>query len=283
MFEGSLKLELPTSVKCSATWETLNNIPLPESIRPSAEFPTLPPVMLAHFRSISERNESTKLNWLMDLTQHILQQDITNKILILVENSTVAEGICSALSLAMTSATSSILSTLHSADVLDSDNWSDKSYVRVDSSASQGQRAQLINLFTDDPTVAVCVATRSIAGVGLNLTVANVVVLFEPAPTLGEEAQAINRVMRLGQTRAVRIYRLYMKNSIEERRLWWRKKKGELGRSGIIASSDTMAPSFEDCGGVTDFGKVEEECTTSEVGGTNIPVLEEWRALLGSV
>jgi hypothetical protein len=261
LFEGTSTLQLgPT--RCHASWARLESIPPPahevqaDTIRPSAEYPCLPAEMLAHHRNLCAEGaegvgqggrSGIKLDWITKLIRKLLQEDITNKILILVETNAIVEGISMALEhdmlMGAATATSSALNVKHNFDSDDSDDneaWSGKSFVRVDTTGSQGYRAKQISLFTDDPTIAVCVATRNIAGVGLNLTVANVVVLFDPAPTLGEEGQAVNRVLRLGQTRSVRIYRVYMKNSLEERLLCWRKLNGELDSNVMGSSSFTV-------------------------------------------
>ena len=51
---------------------------------------------------------------------------------------------------------------------------------------------------------------------GLNLTSANHVVLLEPSMCPGVREQAIGRVFRLGQTRAVHVHHYFMRNTIEE-------------------------------------------------------------------
>jgi SWI/SNF-related matrix-associated actin-dependent regulator of chromatin subfamily A3 len=50
----------------------------------------------------------------------------------------------------------------------------------------------------------------------LNLTVANCVYLLEPQWNPMVENQAIARVLRLGQTRNVRVVRYIMKGTVEE-------------------------------------------------------------------
>jgi superfamily II DNA or RNA helicase len=143
--------------------------------------------------------------------------------------------------------------------------------------------------FTDDPLVSVCVATRNMAGVGLNLTAANVVVLLDPAKSLAEEGQAINRVLRLGQTRPVRVYRVFTRGTMEERLLQWRANQGELdvspgrgeeaeGRGAEEEIRHRMSHSLE-MAGASAFG---------EDGGEKVErvdriesTLQEWATLLG--
>lgn len=54
-------------------------------------------------------------------------------------------------------------------------------------------------------------------GVGLNLVVANKVILVDPWWNPAVEEQAIERVHRIGQKRPVEVWRLIINNSIESR------------------------------------------------------------------
>ena len=54
-------------------------------------------------------------------------------------------------------------------------------------------------------------------GVGLNLTVAQTVILCEPWWNPFVEEQAIDRIHRIGQTRPVRVLRLAIPDTVEDR------------------------------------------------------------------
>jgi len=71
-------------------------------------------------------------------------------------------------------------------------------------------------------------ASLAVCSVGLNLSKANQVVLMDSwwAPAI--EDQAVDRVHRLGQTREVTVFRLVMKESIEERVLGIQEEKRKL-------------------------------------------------------
>ena len=81
------------------------------------------------------------------------------------------------------------------------------------------RRQGLVDDFTTYDGPAVLVSQIEAGGVGLNLQTASVVVLCEPQlkPTL--EAQAVARVHRMGQVRAVRVHRLLSPDSVDERLL----------------------------------------------------------------
>ena len=80
-------------------------------------------------------------------------------------------------------------------------------------------RQQLVDDFSAVEGHAVLVSQIQAGGVGLNLQAASVVVLCEPQlkPTL--EAQAVARAHRMGQVRSVRVHRLLVVDSVDERLL----------------------------------------------------------------
>eukprot|EP00798_Chlamydomonas_sp_ICE-L_P030148 gene30148-35126_t len=97
-----------------------------------------------------------------------------------------------------------------------------------------------ISDFEDEPDVMILLVSLKAAALGVNLTVANHVVLMDLwwNPTI--EEQAIDRAHRIGQTRTVHVTRICIKNSVEDRilELQERKRKvvasvlNEAGRGG---------------------------------------------------
>ena len=65
-------------------------------------------------------------------------------------------------------------------------------------------------------------------GTGLNLTAADVVIHFDPWWNLAAQNQATDRVHRIGQKNVVTVYKLIMKNSIEEKILKLQENKMQL-------------------------------------------------------
>jgi SNF2 family DNA or RNA helicase len=65
-------------------------------------------------------------------------------------------------------------------------------------------------------------------GLGLNLTEADTVILYEPWWNPAVESQATDRVYRIGQKNKVFIYKLIVENSVEEKILELQKKKKDL-------------------------------------------------------
>uniref|UniRef100_A0A0D9X237 Uncharacterized protein n=1 Tax=Leersia perrieri TaxID=77586 RepID=A0A0D9X237_9ORYZ len=102
--------------------------------------------------------------------------------------------------------------------------------LRLDGSMTAKKRSEVIKQFSrvgpDAPTVLL--ASLKAAGAGVNLTAASTVYLFDPWWNPGVEEQAMDRVHRIGQTKEVKVLRLIVKDSIEERMLELQDKKREL-------------------------------------------------------
>jgi len=70
-------------------------------------------------------------------------------------------------------------------------------------------------------------------GLGLNLTTANSVYVMEPQFNPAAEAQAVDRVHRLGQKREVKTVRYIMRGSFEEHMLNLQDKKTKLANLSL--------------------------------------------------
>ncbi|KAL8837270.1 MAG: hypothetical protein Q9176_005804 [Flavoplaca citrina] len=101
-------------------------------------------------------------------------------------------------------------------------------YVRLDGKMARKQRATSLNSFKDDPIVTVILISIGAGGLGLNLTTGSKVYMMEPQFNPAAEAQAVDRVHRLGQTREVTITRFIMEGSFEEKMLALQRKKQNL-------------------------------------------------------
>lgn len=83
---------------------------------------------------------------------------------------------------------------------------------------SQPARAAVVAKFKAVPSDGmVLLISLKAGGVGLNLTEARRVFMMDPWWSFAVEAQAIDRVHRMGQESAVEIYRFIVKDSVEER------------------------------------------------------------------
>jgi SNF2 family DNA or RNA helicase len=87
-------------------------------------------------------------------------------------------------------------------------------------------------------------------GFGLNLTEADYCILLDPWWNPATEAQAVDRVHRIGQIRNVMVYRLVAKDTIEEKVMALKARKAELFASvldgGDLASARLTAADIQD-------------------------------------
>ncbi|KAI5288476.1 hypothetical protein KEM54_005187, partial [Ascosphaera aggregata] len=102
------------------------------------------------------------------------------------------------------------------------------SFARIDGKKKASERDEAIEMFSKNKSCTVMLASLSVCSVGLNLIAANQVILADSWWAPAVEDQAVDRVYRLGQTRATTIWRLVVENSIEDRVLEVQKKKREL-------------------------------------------------------
>ena len=84
-------------------------------------------------------------------------------------------------------------------------------------------------------------------GVGLNLTIANQVFLMDPWWSWAVEAQAVDRVHRMGQEKEVRVVRFVCEESIEEKMLRIQERKSWIaGSLGMVSESERRKQRLED-------------------------------------
>lgn len=94
-------------------------------------------------------------------------------------------------------------------------------------STSKDQRARLVKAFNAGEASVFLISLKA-GGTGLNLTAADVVIHYDPWWNLAAQNQATDRAHRMGQRQCVQVYKLIMKDTIEERILMLQEKKAEL-------------------------------------------------------
>lgn len=104
-------------------------------------------------------------------------------------------------------------------------------------STSASARKRIVERFQSDPECMVILLTLKVGGVGLNLTAADTVYLFEPWWNRAAEEQAINRLHRIGQRSTVSAFSLITVGTIEEKILQLQEQKSELFNELISADS----------------------------------------------
>ena len=71
--------------------------------------------------------------------------------------------------------------------------------------------------FLPRPDIFVFLLSTRAGGLGINLTAADTVIFYDHDWNPSNDAQAMDRAHRLGQTRQVTVYRLITKGTIDER------------------------------------------------------------------
>ncbi|KAI9364554.1 SNF2 family N-terminal domain-containing protein [Pilaira anomala] len=90
------------------------------------------------------------------------------------------------------------------------------SFVRLDGETKVMERQNLIDDFNDNQDIDVFLLSTKAGGFGINLTSANVVVLYDLDFNPQNDRQAEDRAHRVGQTKDVRIIKLISEDSVEE-------------------------------------------------------------------
>lgn len=90
-------------------------------------------------------------------------------------------------------------------------------YLRMDGKTPVKQRQTLVDQFNGDAGFDLFLLTTKVGGLGVNLTSANRVIIFDPDWNPSTDVQARERAWRLGQKREVSIYRLMTAGTIEEK------------------------------------------------------------------
>lgn len=90
-------------------------------------------------------------------------------------------------------------------------------YRRMDGTTLIKNRQDMVDEFNNDPKLHVFLLTTKVGGLGVNLTGANRVIIYDPDWNPSTDIQARERSWRLGQKREVEIYRLMSAGTIEEK------------------------------------------------------------------
>lgn len=101
-------------------------------------------------------------------------------------------------------------------------------YSYIDGSVDVKTRAKMVDAFQQREDTRVFLLSLKAGGVAINLTAADYVIIFDPWWNPAVEAQAIDRSHRIGQTKKVLVYRMVVKDTIEEKMILLQDRKKEL-------------------------------------------------------
>ncbi|OCL11997.1 P-loop containing nucleoside triphosphate hydrolase protein [Glonium stellatum] len=105
---------------------------------------------------------------------------------------------------------------------------------RIDGDQVLSQRQYNMDRFVMDKRIPILLMSTGVGAFGLNLTAANHVYILEPQWNPSVESQAIGRVSRLGQDKAVSVTRYLVRGTVEVIR------KAELAKVGFLDGDSTL-------------------------------------------
>ncbi|XP_075697579.1 lymphoid-specific helicase isoform X2 [Rhinoderma darwinii] len=127
-------------------------------------------------------------------------------------------------------------------------------FCRLDGSMSFTEREENMRKFNTDPDVFIFLVSTRAGGLGINLTAADTVIIYDSDWNPQADLQAQDRCHRIGQTKPVVVYRLVTANTIDQKiverasakrkleKLVIHKKKFKGGQTGINQSRNCLDP-----------------------------------------
>lgn len=113
-------------------------------------------------------------------------------------------------------------------------------YYLLTGATPKEKRIQLVHQFNEGDVPVFLISLKA-GGTGLNLTGADVVIHYDPWWNTAAQDQATDRAHRIGQTKIVTVYKLIVKDTIEEKIQEMQEKKKTL--ADAILSGESMESS----------------------------------------
>lgn len=114
------------------------------------------------------------------------------------------------------------------------------SYLKLTGKTSKEDRKMLVDQFQNDNTTVFLISLKA-GGTGLNLTAAEAVIHYDPWWNQSAQNQATDRAYRIGQNKNVQVFKLVMKNSIEEKIQKLQLMKKELADTFVESNEGSIA------------------------------------------
>ncbi|NXJ05916.1 HELLS helicase, partial [Odontophorus gujanensis] len=127
-------------------------------------------------------------------------------------------------------------------------------FSRLDGSMSYSDREENMHQFNNDPEVFLFLVSTRAGGLGINLTAADTVIIYDSDWNPQSDLQAQDRCHRIGQTKPVVVYRLVTANTIDQKiveraaakrkleKLIIHKNQFKGGKSGLAQSKSCLDP-----------------------------------------
>ncbi|XP_054585207.1 lymphoid-specific helicase isoform X5 [Eptesicus fuscus] len=127
-------------------------------------------------------------------------------------------------------------------------------FSRLDGSMTYSERERNMHNFNTDPEVFIFLVSTRAGGLGINLTAADTVIIYDSDWNPQSDLQAQDRCHRIGQTKPVVVYRLVTANTVDQKiveraaakrkleKLIIHKNHFKGGRSGLNPSKSFLDP-----------------------------------------
>ncbi|KAF9571443.1 hypothetical protein EC968_000538 [Mortierella alpina] len=141
-------------------------------------------------------------------------------------------------------------------------------YLRLDGQTKVEDRQSLIDSFNDDESHKIFLLSTKAGGFGINLTGANVVIMYDLDFNPHNDKQAEDRAHRVGQTREVQVIKLISKGTIEEQIYQLANLKLKLDQH--VSQDDSVTSTKADASGAS----------TPSAGIMSL-IKQNWKATMG--
>ncbi|GAA5889492.1 hypothetical protein JCM8208_001042 [Rhodotorula glutinis] len=115
-------------------------------------------------------------------------------------------------------------------------------YLRLDGGSTISERRDMVTDWQTKPELFLFLLSTRAGGLGINLTAADTVIFYDSDWNPSNDAQAMDRAHRLGQTKQVTVYRLITKDTVDERIVQLARNK-KLVQDAVVGSSGAAPPS----------------------------------------
>ena len=113
-------------------------------------------------------------------------------------------------------------------------------YYMIAGETSKEKRIEYVNRFNHDQVPVFLISLKA-GGTGLNLTAADIVIHYDPWWNEAAMNQATDRAHRIGQKNVVTVYKMIVKDTIEEQIVKLQESKAELANSILEGSSTSLS------------------------------------------
>ncbi|MCJ1390504.1 hypothetical protein MMC18_003364 [Xylographa bjoerkii] len=134
-------------------------------------------------------------------------------------------------------------------------------YRRMDGNTPISSRQAMVDEFNTNPEAHVFLLTTKVGGLGINLTGADRVIIYDPDWNPSTDIQARERAWRLGQKREVQIYRLMVAGTIEEKIFHRQIFKQFLTNKILRDPKQRQTFQLKDLHDLFSLGRADEEAT----------------------